>query len=98
VIAQQRVTLSRYRHGGAEGERKNSSYSFLASALDGGGWLASRPGSSLSPGNEPPVSIEQEAGWAPDLVWTQSLEEKFFASDGDRTPVFQSVVEVRITF
>jgi hypothetical protein len=32
------------RHGGAWRERKYSFYSFLASALDGGEWSASRPG------------------------------------------------------
>jgi hypothetical protein len=70
-----------------EGERRYSSYSFLTSALDGGEWSASRPGRSL-----PPVSIGQEAGWAPEPVWTQRLEEKSSASVGDRTPVVQSVV------
>jgi hypothetical protein len=44
------------------------------------------------PGKGPPVIIEQEAGWAPELVWTQRLEEKSFASVGDRTPVIQSAV------
>jgi hypothetical protein len=33
-----------------------------------------------------------EAGRAPDLVWTQGLEEKSSAPAGDRTPVVQSVV------
>jgi hypothetical protein len=28
-----------------------------------------------------------EAGWASELVWTQRLEEKSFASAGDRTAV-----------
>jgi hypothetical protein len=36
--------------------------------------------------------IGQEAGWAPELVWMQRLEEKSFAPAGDRTPVIQSVV------
>jgi hypothetical protein len=39
-------------------------------------WSASRPGRALPPGKGPPVSIAQEAGWAPELVWTQRLEEK----------------------
>jgi hypothetical protein len=30
--------------------------------------------------------------WASELVWTQRLEEKLFASARDRTPVVQSVV------
>jgi hypothetical protein len=41
-------------HGGG---RRYSSYSFSTSALDGGDWLASRPGHALPPGNEPPVPI-----------------------------------------
>jgi hypothetical protein len=32
----------------------------------------------------PPVPIGQEAGWAPEPVWTQRLEEKSFAPAGDR--------------
>jgi hypothetical protein len=62
-----------------------SSYSFTTSALDGGEWSASRPGRAL-----PPVPIVQEAGWAPEPVWTQRLEEKLFAPAEDRTPVARS--------
>jgi hypothetical protein len=79
------------RHGGAWGERY-SSYSFFTSALDGGEWSASHPGRVLRPGKGPPVPIVQEAGWAPELVWTQRIEEKSSASAGDRTPIAQSVV------
>jgi hypothetical protein len=43
-------------------------------------------------GKNPPVPIVQEAGLAPEPVWTQRLEEKSFAPAGDRTPVVQSVV------
>jgi hypothetical protein len=43
-------------------------------------------------GKGPPVPIVQEAGWAPETVWTQRLEEKSSASVGDRTPAMQSVV------
>jgi hypothetical protein len=43
-------------------------------------------------GKEPLVPIGQEAGWAPEPVWTQRLEEKSSVSVGDRTPVVQSVV------
>jgi hypothetical protein len=32
----------------------------------------------------------QEAGWTPEPVWTQKLEEKSFASARDLTPVVQS--------
>jgi hypothetical protein len=80
------------RHGGAWGERKYSSYSFSTSALDEGEWSASRPGRALPPGKGPPVPIVQEAGWAPEPVWTQRIEEKSFAPTGDRTPVVQPVV------
>jgi hypothetical protein len=62
--------------GAHGGERRYSSYSFLTSALDGSQWSASRPGRALPPGKEPPVPIVQEAGWAPEPVWTQRLEEK----------------------
>jgi hypothetical protein len=55
---------------------KYSSYSFSCPALDGVG-EASRPGRAL-PRERPPVLIVQDAGWAPDLVWTQTLEEKSF--------------------
>jgi hypothetical protein len=44
------------------------------------------------PGKGPPVPIVEEAGWAPEPVLTQRLEEKSCASIGDRTPVVQSVV------
>jgi hypothetical protein len=76
-------------HGG---ERRYSSYSFLTSALDVDEWSASRPGYALPTGKKPPAPIEQEAGWAPEPVWTQRLEEKSSVSVGDRTPVVQSVV------
>jgi hypothetical protein len=33
----------------------------------------------LPPGKGPPVLIVQEAGWAPEPVWTQRLEKKSFA-------------------
>jgi hypothetical protein len=49
----------------AFGGEEYSSYSFTTSPLDGGKWLASRPGRALPPGKEPPVPIVQEAGWGP---------------------------------
>jgi hypothetical protein len=64
------------------GERRYSSYSFSTSALDGGERSASRPGRVLPPGKGSPVPIVQEAGWAPEPVWTQRLEEKSFAPAG----------------
>jgi hypothetical protein len=77
-----------------QGERRYSSYSFTTSALAGGEWSASRPGRALPPGKGPPVPTVQEAGWAPEPVWTQRLEEKSFrlcrGSNLDR-PVVQPV-------
>jgi hypothetical protein len=52
-----------------------------------GEWSASRPGRALAPGKGPPVPIVQEAGWAPEPVWIQRIEEKSFARAGDRTPI-----------
>jgi hypothetical protein len=79
-------------HEGAWGERRYSSKSFSTSALDGGEWSVSRLGRALPSGKGPPVPIVQEAGWAPEPVCTQRLEEKSSASVGDRTPVVLSVV------
>jgi hypothetical protein len=58
------------------GGEEYSSYSFTTSALDGGEWSASRPGRALPPGKGPPVPIVQGAGWAPEPVWTQRIEDK----------------------
>jgi hypothetical protein len=69
------------------GERMYSSYSLSTSALDGGEWSASRPGRALAPGKGPRYPFLQEAGWAPEPVWTQRLEDKPFASAGDRTSI-----------
>jgi hypothetical protein len=51
---------------------------FSASALDGGEWSALRPGRTLAPGKGPPVTTGHETGWAPEPVWKQRLEEKYF--------------------
>jgi hypothetical protein len=48
------------------------------------------PAALLPLGKGPPVPIVQEAGWAPDLVWTQRLEEKSFAPAEDRIPIARS--------
>jgi hypothetical protein len=81
-------------HEGAWGERRHRSYSFSTSALDGGEWSASRPGRALVPRKGPPVPTVQEAGWAPEPIWTQRLDEKSFrlcrGSNLDR-PVVQPV-------
>jgi hypothetical protein len=56
-------------------------------ALDGGEWLVSLPGCALSLGKGPPVPIGQEAGWAPEPVWAQKLEEKSFPPTGNQTSI-----------
>jgi hypothetical protein len=66
--------LSHYTPRRRLGERRYSSYSFSTSALDGGEWSASRPGRALAQGEGTLVPILQEAGWAPEPVWTQRLE------------------------
>jgi hypothetical protein len=58
--------------------------------LGGGERSASRPGRALPAGKESPVPTVQEAGWAPEPVWTQRLQEKSFAPAGDRTSIAQS--------
>jgi hypothetical protein len=45
------------------------------------------PAALYPQGKEPPVPIVQEAGWAPEPVWTQRLEEKSSAPAGDRTSI-----------
>jgi hypothetical protein len=43
------------------------------------GWVVSvTPRSRFAPGKGPPVPIVQDAGWAPEPVWTQRLEENYF--------------------
>jgi hypothetical protein len=59
------------------------SYSFTTSTLDWGEWSASRPGRALPPGKGPPVPIVHEAGWAPEPVWTQRIEEKSLVPAGN---------------
>jgi hypothetical protein len=52
------------------------------------------PAALLPPGKGPPVAILQEAGWAPEPVWTQRIEDKSFrpcrGSKLDR-PIIQPV-------
>jgi hypothetical protein len=77
------------------GERRYSSYSFTTSALDRGEWSASRPGRALPPGKGPPVPIVQEAGWAPEPVWTQEATGKILCpcrGSNPARPVLQPVV------
>jgi hypothetical protein len=51
----------------------------------------------FSSGKVLPVPIGQEAGWAPEPVWTQRLQEKSVAPATHRTPVVQSVVDTILT-
>jgi hypothetical protein len=44
-------------------------YSFLASEVDKGEWLAPHTG-HLTPAERTPVSAEEENRWALELVWT----------------------------
>jgi hypothetical protein len=48
------------------------------------------PAALYPPGKGPPVPIVQEAGWAPEPVRTQRLEEKSFAPAGNRTTIARS--------
>jgi hypothetical protein len=86
------IKPSHYSLAAAKGKRSNSFYSLLISALDGGEWSGSCPGCALHPAKGPPVPIVQEAGWTPEPVWTQRLEENSLASAGNRTPVVRAVV------
>jgi hypothetical protein len=77
--------------GGRGGIAPTHSRHTRVGARWGSEWSASRPGHVLAPGKGPPVPIIQEAGWAPEPVWTQRLEEKsIFASAGDRTSIARS--------
>jgi hypothetical protein len=78
------------RHGGALVERRYSSDSFTTSTLDGVSDQCHAPAALYPRGKDPLVPIGQEAGWVPEPVWTQRLEEKYFASAGDRTPIARS--------
>jgi hypothetical protein len=69
VVAKFKLKQSHNTCTEGQGERSYSSYSFTTSALEGE-WSASRPDRNLPPENGPPVAIGQEAGWAPESVWT----------------------------
>jgi hypothetical protein len=58
----------------------------LTTALEGGESSAARPGRALPLGKEPLEPTVQKAGWAPEPVWMQRLEEKFSAPVRDQTP------------
>jgi hypothetical protein len=40
----------------------------------------------------PPGPIVQEAGWAPEQVWTLWRREESLAASGNRTPTVQPIV------
>jgi hypothetical protein len=52
----------RARHADAKGERKYSSFSFLALELDEGEWSASRPGRALLRGKDPRYPLDRSLG------------------------------------
>ena len=53
------------------GEKKYSCTLYLTSAIDGVGWSTPRPGRHLGTGTGTGTgTIAQDAGWAPELVWT----------------------------
>jgi hypothetical protein len=80
------VKQSHYTPWRRLGERRYNSYSFLTSALVGSVSVTLWP--CFTTGKWPPVPIGQEAEWAPEPVWTQSVEKK--SSARDRTPIARS--------
>jgi hypothetical protein len=80
-----KVKMSHYRHEGTKGKRIYSSYLFFISALRGVRGQRHAQDALCPRGKE--TLYPQATGWASELVWTQRLQEKFFASAGDRTPV-----------
>jgi hypothetical protein len=79
TIAHRSWSYRNKSHEGAWGERKYCSHSFSTSTLDGGEWSASGPRPRFTTLKGPSVPIVQEAGWTPEPVWTQMLEEKSFS-------------------
>jgi hypothetical protein len=72
--------VPQHTYGGA-GERGGTAPTH-SRLRHGGKWSASRTGHSL-----PPVPTGHEAGRASEPVWTKTLQEKSFASAGDRTSI-----------
>jgi hypothetical protein len=72
-----------------EGDRY-SSYSFSTSALDGGEFLASRPGSALDQGNNP--GAQWTGGWVGPRAGldTEARGKSSVASAEDRTSIARS--------
>jgi hypothetical protein len=84
-VLELKLKLSRYTPRRRLGERRYSSYSLSNSALDGMSGQRHAPSRALVPVKGLPVTIVQGAGSAPELVWTQRLEEKSSACAVDRT-------------
>jgi hypothetical protein len=61
-VANEKLKLSHYTPRSLLAGEEVYLLIILTSALDGGGWSASRPGRALTPGKGPPVPIVQEAG------------------------------------
>jgi hypothetical protein len=62
----------------------------MTAALEGGEWSAALPGRTLAPGKEP-IPILQEAGWAPEPVWTGGKSRPHRDSIPDRPARSQSL-------
>jgi hypothetical protein len=78
LLNYKKLKLSHYTPRRRLGERRYSSYLFLTSAVDRSQRSASLPCRALAPGKGPPSPTGQKAGWAPEPVRTQRLEEKSF--------------------
>jgi hypothetical protein len=87
---QVKVKLSRYTPRWHVGSEEVYLLLFLVLGTRREWGIGSTPWPPFIPG-EPRVPIVQEAGWAPEPVWTQRQEEKSSAHVGDRTPALQSV-------
>jgi hypothetical protein len=82
--------LSCLSHAGVNGERKYSFYPFFTSALDG--MIGQRHTSAALYPQKWTQYTHCIGSWvASEQVWTQRLEDKYFASAGDRTSVAQSL-------
>jgi hypothetical protein len=68
-----------------QGGEEYSSYSFLNPALDDVSGQRQARAELYPLGKDPLVPIVQEAGLAPEPVWTQRLDEKWLSSAGDQT-------------
>jgi hypothetical protein len=71
-----KLNLSHHTPRRSLGGEACTSCSFSTSALHG---VSGQRHAPLYPrGKDPPVHTAQEAGWAPEPIWTEMLEEKSF--------------------